>query len=100
MTRAYSITAEAIAAESQRVGGDPDRIDITRVIALDSLELRPVGPRDVRLRILREQAEGRSLRAIADGLAADGVPTARGGTWTYGTVAGVLRAKDLRPAPA
>ncbi|MEZ4331570.1 MAG: zinc-binding dehydrogenase [Myxococcota bacterium] len=57
MTRAYSITADAIAAERARVGGDPDRIDITRVIALDTLELRPVGPRDVRLRILAVSAE-------------------------------------------
>lgn len=57
MTRAYSITADAIAAERARVGGDPDRIDITRVIALDTLELRPVGPRDVRLRILVVSAE-------------------------------------------
>ena len=45
MTRAYSITAEAIAAESKRVGGDPDKIDINRVIGLDTVELRPVGPR-------------------------------------------------------
>jgi crotonyl-CoA reductase len=57
MTRAYSITAEAIAAERKRVNDDPDRIDITRVIALDTLELRPVGPRDVRLRILAVSAE-------------------------------------------
>ncbi|MBY0399054.1 hypothetical protein K2X89_02085 [Myxococcota bacterium] len=57
MTRAYSITAEAIAAESQRVGGEPDRIDITRVIALDTVALRAVGPRDVRIRILAVSAE-------------------------------------------
>jgi NADPH:quinone reductase-like Zn-dependent oxidoreductase len=57
MTRAYSITAEAIAAERKRVNDEPDRIDITRVIALDTLELRPVGPRDVRLRILAVSAE-------------------------------------------
>lgn len=57
MTRAYAITADAIAAESARVGGDPNRIDITRVIALDTLTLRPVGPRDVRLRILVVSAE-------------------------------------------
>jgi len=57
MTRAYSITAEAIAAERKRVNDAPDRIDITRVIALDTLELRPVGPRDVRLRILAVSAE-------------------------------------------
>ena len=57
MTRAYSITAEAIAAERARVSDDLDRIDITRVIALDTLELPPVGPRDVRLRILVVSAE-------------------------------------------
>lgn len=57
MTRAYSITAQAIAAERKRVNDAPDQIDITRVIALDTLELRPVGPRDVRLRILAVSAE-------------------------------------------
>lgn len=57
MTRAYSITAEAIAAERARVNDDVDRIDITRVIALDTLELPAVGPRDVRLRILAVSAE-------------------------------------------
>ena len=57
MTRAYSITADAIAAERKRVHDAPDQIDITRVIALDTLELRPVGPRDVRLRILAVSAE-------------------------------------------
>lgn len=57
MTRAYSITADAIAAERKRVHDAPDQIDITRVIALDTLELRPVGPRDVRMRILAVSAE-------------------------------------------
>lgn len=57
MTRAYSITAEAIAAERARVNDDVDRIDITRVIGLDTLELPAVGPRDVRLRILAVSAE-------------------------------------------
>ena len=57
MTRAYSITAQAIAAERARVNDDLDRIDITRVIGLDTVELRPVGPRDVKLRILVVSAE-------------------------------------------
>lgn len=57
MTRAYSITAEAIAAERARVNDDVDRIDITRVIGLDTLELPAVGSRDVRLRILAVSAE-------------------------------------------
>ncbi len=57
MTRAYSITAEAIAAERARVSDDVDQIDITRVIGLDTLELPAVGPRDVRLRVLAVSAE-------------------------------------------
>lgn len=39
----------------------------------------PVVPEPVVARVLAERAAGRSLRAIADGLTADGVPTARGG---------------------
>ncbi len=57
MTRAYSITAEAIAAERARVNDDLDRLDVTRVIGLDTVLLPPVGPRDVKLRILVVSAE-------------------------------------------
>lgn len=57
MPRAYAITAAAIAAERKRVNDDLDQFDASRVIALDQLELRPVGPRDVRLRILAASLE-------------------------------------------
>lgn len=57
MTRAYSITAEAVAAERKRVDDDLERVDVARVIGLDTLELRPVGPRDVKLRVLAVSAE-------------------------------------------
>ncbi len=57
MSRAYCITTEAIAAESQRVGGDVDAIDVSRVIQLDDLQLREMGPSDVRLKILAVSAE-------------------------------------------
>jgi NADPH:quinone reductase-like Zn-dependent oxidoreductase len=57
MPRAYAITAAAIAAERQRVHDDLEQFDASRVIALDQLELRPVGPRDVRLRILAASLE-------------------------------------------
>ena len=57
MTRAYSITAQAVAAERKRVNDDLDQVDIARVIGLDTVELRPVGPRDVKLRILAVSAE-------------------------------------------
>jgi NADPH:quinone reductase-like Zn-dependent oxidoreductase len=54
---AYSISASAVAAEKARVGGDPAKVDVSRVLALDTLELRPLGPSDVQLRILAVSAE-------------------------------------------
>jgi NADPH:quinone reductase-like Zn-dependent oxidoreductase len=57
MPRAYAITAEAIAKESQRVGGDLEKFDVSKVIALDEFELRELGPGDVHLRILAVSAE-------------------------------------------
>jgi crotonyl-CoA carboxylase/reductase len=55
--RAYSITSEAVAKERERVGGNPADMDVSKVIALDDLELRDVGPTDVHLRIIAASAE-------------------------------------------
>ncbi len=44
----------------------------------------------VRTRIASERADGRSLRAIAAGLTADEIPTARGGKWYASTIKAVL----------
>jgi NADPH:quinone reductase-like Zn-dependent oxidoreductase len=55
--RAYSITSEAVAAERERVGGNPADMDVSRVVGLDDLELRDVGPTDVHLRIIAASAE-------------------------------------------
>lgn len=57
MPRAYAITAEAIAAERRRVDNDLRRFDASRVLQLDELRLRPMGPRDVHLRILTVSLE-------------------------------------------
>jgi len=57
MSRSYAITAEAIATERARVDDDLDKVDISRVIALDELERADLTPRDVRLRILAVSAE-------------------------------------------
>jgi crotonyl-CoA carboxylase/reductase len=57
MPQAFSITADAIAAERARVEDDLDRFDVSRVIQLDELVLREMGPRDVHLRILAVSAE-------------------------------------------
>src|SRR5436305_1256565 len=55
--RAYCITAESVARERERVGGNPKDMDVSKVVELDKLELRDVGPRDVHMRILAASAE-------------------------------------------
>ncbi len=57
MPRAYSISAEAISAERERVGDDLSAFDVSRVVKLDDLELREMGPNDVHLKILAVSAE-------------------------------------------
>ena len=52
---------------------------------------RPVLPEKVRARIVSERDAGKTLRAIAEQLTADGIPTAKGGTWHASTVAHVLK---------
>jgi crotonyl-CoA carboxylase/reductase len=54
---AYSISSSAVAAEKARVGGDPSKVDVGRVLALDTLELRALGPNDVHVRVLAVSAE-------------------------------------------
>ncbi len=57
MPRAYAITAAAIAAEKKRVDDDLDKVDVSRIVALDDLELPELGRADVHLRILAVSAE-------------------------------------------
>ena len=57
MPRAYAITAEAIAEERRRVKDDLRQFDASRVIKLDEVALRPMGPHDVHLRILAVSLE-------------------------------------------
>ena len=52
-------------------------------------------PLEIVERIVRERAGGAGLRVIAEGLTAEGVPTARGGTtWSTSTVQAVLNGQD------
>lgn len=63
---------------------------------------RPVAmAKDVRLRIVSERAQGRTLTGIAEALNADGVPTARGGAkWYASTVRAVLTSAELDASAA
>src|SRR5437763_9740903 len=75
--RAYAITSEAVARERERVGGDPENMDISKVSELDKLELPDLEPTDVHLRILAVSAE----HNIAHAATADtvNIAEARGG---------------------
>ncbi len=63
VTRAYSVSADDIACESERVGGDRSRFDLTRTIRLDRLELPACGPTQVRMRVLAVPAEHNVVHA-------------------------------------
>ena len=77
MPRAFSISAESIAAERARVGGGLGKFDVARVIQLEQVESRPLGARDVRLRILAVSAEHNvDHAALADTM---NIAEARGG---------------------
>jgi NADPH:quinone reductase-like Zn-dependent oxidoreductase len=77
MVRAYSISAVDIAAEKERSGGDVSKFDFANVLKIDRLELRPMGARDVHLRILAVSGEHNVDHAIlAD---TDGIAARRGG---------------------
>ncbi|HJQ84813.1 MAG TPA: zinc-binding dehydrogenase [Candidatus Binatia bacterium] len=77
MPRAYSIGVDAIAAERRRVNDDLSRFDVSRVIKLDEVALRPMGPRDVHLKILAVSAEHNvDHAALADTV---NIAEARGG---------------------
>ncbi len=75
--RAYAITAEAVAREKERVGGDVDKMDVANVIELDKLELREMGPQDVHVRMLAVSGEHNvDHAALADTI---NIADARGG---------------------
>ncbi len=77
MTRAYSIAAADIVTEKERVKGDFSKFEFGNVIKLDQLELRKLGPGDVRLRILAASGEHNVDHAVlAD---TDSIAQARGG---------------------
>ncbi|MDP7570186.1 MAG: hypothetical protein QF391_01145, partial [Myxococcota bacterium] len=77
MPQAYSISAESIATERERVGDDLQKVDVSRIIQLDDVELREIGPGDVHLKILAVSAEHNvDHAALADTM---NIAEARGG---------------------
>jgi DNA invertase Pin-like site-specific DNA recombinase len=57
----------------------------------ERLGAAPALPMEITRRIISERANGRTFQAIADGLMAEGIPTARGKTrWFPATIKAVL----------
>lgn len=83
--RAYSVAAEDIAKESARVGDDHAHFDLTRILRLEDLPLPPVGPGDIRLRILAFSAE-HNIVHVATGNPVN-ISAARGGKMFVGNSA-------------
>ncbi len=77
MPKAYAITAAAIAAERKRVNDDLEKVDVSRIIHLDDVQLRPLGKSDVHMRVLAVSAEHNiEHAALADTV---NIAEARGG---------------------
>lgn len=55
-------------------------------------------PADARENIVAERESGITMAAIAEGLTADDVPTARGGKWYPSTLKAVLTSSELDSA--
>jgi DNA invertase Pin-like site-specific DNA recombinase len=101
-TPAGEMTANIIASAAQyerRLIGQRTREGLAAKRAAGVRLGRPsVLPAEVVGRIVNERADG--LRMIAEGLTADGVPTARGGAvWSTSTVQAVLRGQQAGPPP-
>lgn len=97
-TAAGEMTANVIASAAQyerRLIGQRTREGLAAKRAAGVRLGRPSAlPLSVVVRIVDEHLTGRSLRAIAEGLTADGVPTARGGEWRASTVQAVIHGQD------
>ncbi|MGH3917152.1 MAG: recombinase family protein, partial [Pseudonocardiaceae bacterium] len=98
-TATGELTANMIASAAQyerRLIGQRTREGLAAKRAAGVRLGRPsVLPQDVVARIVAERAEGRALRVIAEGLTADGAPTARGGAqWKVSSVQAVLKSQD------
>ena len=64
-------------------------------LAVTGWDARAKTPPEVTERIVAERAAGKSMRAIAEALTAEGVQTVRGAAaWSISTVQAVLRSQD------
>jgi NADPH:quinone reductase-like Zn-dependent oxidoreductase len=82
MIRAYTISADDIAAERERVEDDLDRFDVRRVVKLSDVELPAPAPGFVRVRVLVASIEHNVIHAaLSDTI---NIVALRGGSMSVG----------------
>ena len=86
-----NVVSAAAEFESRRIGERVRMVHAVRKAQGKRAGRPPLLSEATRRRIVEESAAGRPLAAIAEGLRADGVPTALGGSWHASTVSHVLR---------
>jgi DNA invertase Pin-like site-specific DNA recombinase len=89
------VVSAAASFESRRIGERQQAVHAVRRAQGKRAGQPPLLPDDVRLRIAREHAEGKSLNAIAAALNEEGVPTAKRGRWYASTISHVVRSVDV-----
>ena len=89
------VESAAASFESRRIGEGAKSVHAVRRAQGKRAGQPPLLPDDVRLRITREHAEGKSLNSLATALNGEGVPTAKGGRWYASTVSHVIRSVGI-----
>ena len=89
------VVSAAASFESRRIGERAKSVHAVRRSQGKRAGQAPLLSDDVRLRIAREHAEGKSLNAIAVALNGEGVPTARGGKWHASTIRHVVHSVEV-----
>jgi DNA invertase Pin-like site-specific DNA recombinase len=89
------VVSAAASFESRRIGERAKSVHAVRRSQGKRAGQAPLLPEEIRLRIAREHAEGKSLNAIAVTLNEEGVPTAKGGKWYASMIKHVIHSVEV-----
>jgi DNA invertase Pin-like site-specific DNA recombinase len=89
------VVSAAASFESRRIGERQKSTHAVRRSQGKRAGKAPLLPQSVRLRIATDNANGKSLNAIAASLNAEDVPTAKGGKWYASTISHVVHSEDV-----
>lgn len=89
------VVSAAASFESRRIGERVKSVHAVRRSQGKRAGQAPLLPERVRLRIVADRDNGKSLNGIAAALNDEGVPTAKGGHWHASTISHVLRSVEV-----